>query len=102
MDRALSFDRIPGAPWRPVEILAVLLGLMTAPPLAAAYVAWKLWRAVRRQAADRGASLGTSTQEASGRHAPEEREYAEILRELRRPRDPAEFQRFARRRPASA
>ena len=101
MDRALSFDRLPGAPWRPVEILAVLLGLMTAPPLAAAYVAWKLWRALRRQAADqptgRRASVGTGTQESL-----EEREYAEILRELRRPRDAADFQRFARRHPASA
>ena len=102
MDRARPFDRIPGAPWRPVEILAVLLGLMTAPPLAAAYVAWKLWRALRRQAAGQPAGRGAPSVATGRQEAPEERGYAAILRELRRPRDPAEFQRFARRRPASA
>ena len=102
MDRVLSFDRIPGAPWRPVEILAVLLGLMTAPPLAAAYVAWKLWRALRRQAADQPADRGASSFASGAREASGEREYTEILAELRRPRDPAEFQRFARRQRASA
>lgn len=107
MARALSFDRLPGAPWRPLEILAVLIGLAAAPPLALAYVAWRLWRAARRRAPEQAAAAGSSPFEAHrqatlDRLAEEEREYHETLRELRRPREPAEFERFAGGRRASA
>ncbi len=104
MSHAFPFDRLPGAPWRPLEILAVLLGLMAAWPVAAAYVGWKLWRASRRlPAADEPASPFEAHRRATlDRLAEEERDYAEVLRELRRPRDAAEFERFAGGRWASA
>ena len=100
MSPALSLDRLPGGPWRPLEVLLVLATLLAAPPLALAYGAWKLWRAARRARSEQPAPVPASPFEAYRRAtldrlAAEEREYHETLRELRRPRDPAEFARFA-------
>jgi hypothetical protein len=106
MDRAL-FDRIPGAPWRAWEIVGILLAVMVAWPLAAAYVGWRLWRSTRRESGAASAPGTASPFEAYKRATlerleAEEREYAETLRELRRARDPQEFERFAGGRRASA
>jgi type VI protein secretion system component VasK len=100
MPPALSLDRLPGGPWRPLEVLLVLVTLMAAPPLALAYGAWKLWRAARRARSEQPAPVAASPFEAHrqatlDRLAAEEREYQETLQELRRRRDPAEFERFS-------
>ena len=107
MPPALSLDRLPGGPWRPLEALLVLVGLMTVPIPAVAYLAWKLWRASRHAGTAQAAPVATSPFEAHrqatlDRLAAEERDYQETLRELRRRRDSAEFERFAGGRRASA
>jgi hypothetical protein len=111
--QACTFDRVPGAPWRPLEVAAVLLGFVFFWPLAAAYVGWKLWKAYGRDSsmsfdfnAWRPAASGNTAFEAYRRETlerlererqklrDEEREFADFLRELRRAKDQEEFDRF--------
>ncbi len=113
MARIVILDRIPGAPWRPWEVAGILLGLAIAWPLAAAYVGWRLWTATRQPSADQAAGrespFDAYKRATLERHAAEqrklqdeERDFAETVRELRRPRAPEEFERFAGGRRASA
>jgi hypothetical protein len=111
--QAFTLDRVPGAPWRPLEVAAVLVGFMLFWPLAAAYVGWKIWKTHGRDAkaafdfaAWRPAAAGNSAFEAYRRETlerlererqklrDEEREFAEFLRELHRAKDREEFERF--------